>query len=370
MERSVIAGSIPVSQVGIGGHYKAMEEGAFEERFAYVEEEIAPRVVLLRQALAAGVTYFDTTWRNEVEMLGRVLETLGARDQVVVNGMVLGAFSGSKASGLSVEDYFSRWLDDRLARLPGGHFDTFMINAIEEDYDEAACARLVRLLQTRQAVGNFSVFGFSTHQPHHARRVADRFPEFRTIMLPYNYRNRVFEDAFEGYTGDASVIAMKPLVWAEYGLPFCAPNVLPDLAEIGGFPADAAAASRALRFCRQHPLIRTVVCAVNEPAEVATLIAGGSGPFTAEDDGKLACFNAFHEVDKGIPFFISGLLANNLRSNFFAASNLSAALGVPGPSVALNSHGAREAVLVHAYALRDTLAAQGFARYADLLECL
>jgi len=100
----------------------------------------------VRRAVEAGIPYVDTTWRNEVEMLGRCLAALGLRDRVVVNGMVLGAFTGSVQSGLSVEDDFNRWLDDRLGSFPGNRFDTFMITAIEEGYDETACARLVRLL--------------------------------------------------------------------------------------------------------------------------------------------------------------------------------------------------------------------------------
>ena len=114
---------ITVSRVGLGGHYKAMEEGSYEDRYAYVEREVEARTVLVARALAAGITYFDTTWRNEVAMLGAVLDNLAARERAVVNGMVLGAFTGSKAAGLSVADYFNRWLDARLG-LIGGRFDT------------------------------------------------------------------------------------------------------------------------------------------------------------------------------------------------------------------------------------------------------
>ena len=46
-------------------------------------------------------------------------------------------------------------------------------------------------------------------------------------MLPYSFHNRRFEEAFKGYTGKASFIAMKTQVWLEYGIPFCAINALP-----------------------------------------------------------------------------------------------------------------------------------------------
>lgn len=367
MDRALLGGLIPISRVGLGGHYKAMEEGAYEGRYAYVDREVEARTALVRRAFEAGVTYFDTTWRNEVEMLGRCLAALGIRDRVVVNGMVLGAFTGPAHFGLALEDHFNRWLDDRLAAFPGNRFDTFMVNAIEEGYDEAACARLVRLLEARQAAGAFRLFGFSTHHPGHARAVADRFPEFRTIMVPYNYRNRAFEQAFASYTGSASVVAMKTQVWAEYGIPFCAPNRLPGLEAIAGFAPDGAASTRALRFVRQHPRVACALAAVNAPEEVEALIAGGEGAFGAEDEAVLARFNAFHEKDGGLPFFLSGLFADNLRMNFFAVSHLARVLGVPMPATPLNRDDSRERLLGLAPQLAEALTARGFPQYAERL---
>jgi aryl-alcohol dehydrogenase-like predicted oxidoreductase len=367
MDSAILGGVIPVSRIGIGGHYRAMEEGAYEERFAYVDREIEARLPLIRRAVAAGITYFDTTWRNEVEVLGRTLAALGLRDRVVVNGMVLGAFAGSAHAGVSVEDYTNRWLDERLARLPGNRFDTFMVNAIEESYDEKACARLVRLLAQRQAAGAFRLFGFSTHNPFHGRAVADRFPEFRTIMLPYNFRNRAFEQAFADYTGTASFIAMKTLVWAEYGIPFCAPNRLPDGAALTGFAADRWAAARALRFVRANPRIQVAIAAVNEPDEVEVLIAAGEGTFAAADEAILARYNAFHEVDGGLPFFISGLYADNLRLNYFALAHLARVLAVPLPAVALNEPDSRQRLFAALPLLAQALAASGNAHYAELV---
>ena len=367
MDRATLGGVIPVSRVGIGGHYRAMEEGVYEERYAYVEREVEVRLPLVRRAIEAGITYFDTTWRNEVEVLGRTLAALGVRDRVVVNGMVLGAFAGSAHAGVSIEDYTNRWLDERLARLPGHRFDTFMVNAIEEAYDEQACARLVRLLTQRQAEGAFRLFGFSTHNADHARAVADRFPEFRTIMLPYNYRNRAFEPAFADYAGDASFIAMKTLVWAEYGIPFCAPNRLPGAGALLGFEPDPWAAARALRFVRANPRITVAIAAVNAPDELEALIAGGEGAFAAADDAVLARYDACHEVAGGLPFFISGLYADNLRQNYFALSHLARVLGVPLAAVALNEPDSRQRLYAALPLLAQALEAKGNGSYAKLV---
>ncbi len=80
------------------GHKKrsAYKSLFYENRMAYVEKEISHRVPLIAGAIQAGINYFDTTFHNEVAVLAAVLKELNARDQVVINSMVLGAFTGSK----------------------------------------------------------------------------------------------------------------------------------------------------------------------------------------------------------------------------------------------------------------------------------
>jgi aryl-alcohol dehydrogenase-like predicted oxidoreductase len=336
---------IKVSRVGIGGHYKAMEEGSFEDRYAYVDREIESRIPLVRRALEAGVNYFDTTWRNETALLGQVLQALGARGQAVVNGMVLGVFTGSKAAGVSIEQYFNRWLDARLPLMPDGRFDVFMLNAIEEGYDEAGCERLIKLMDERRAKGDIDVLGFSTHDPFLARRVADRFPEFEAIMLPYNYHNRRFEEAFAGYTGSAGFIAMKTQVWLEYGIPFCAINALPAFTRSFGFEPAPDASTRALRFVHANPLVTTAVCAVNSPAELENLIQAGSGEFTPADEQVLRQYQAAVSRDHSIPLYLGGLRHENLRMNYFGAMHLARVLGVPMPEIPLNESDSQERIL-------------------------
>jgi hypothetical protein len=185
-------------------------------------------------------------------------------------------------------------------------------------------------------------------------------------MLPYNFRNRAFEQAFDGYTGPATFVAMKTLVWAEYGIPFCAPNRLPDLAAVAGFAPDPTVATRALRFVRRDPRIACALAAVNAPDELEAAIAAGTGSFAAEDEAALARYDAFHERDGGIPFFLSGLFADNLRMNFFAVANLCRALGVPMPGVPLNEPDSRARLFELLVPIAEQLTARGMARYAAL----
>ena len=341
------------SRAGIGGHYRAVEEGSFEERTAYVESELALRCRITEQAVSLGIRYFDTTWRNESELLGLALAKTGLRDQVTVNGMVLGCFTGPSHFGLSPEAYLEKWLDVRIRHMPDHHYDTFMLNALEEGYNETELERLIPILERRRCAGDFTAIGFSTHRPELARRVLDRYPAFQTAMIPYNFHNRSLEDAFSGYGGKAALIAMKPLVWAEYGVPFCVLNNTPYFKDRFGFDPDPDIATDAFRFILSNPLITSVVCAVNSEEEVRQLAAAQEGALLPERIALLACYRALQEQDRGMPLFRSALRVDNLRANYFGATHLSRILGQPMPELRINEPGARERVLAFAKTLEN-----------------
>ena len=339
MKYKLIGNKYKVSCVGIGGHYSKMEEGEYEERFATITiDEIKSRTEFIEKAVKAGITYFDTTWQNEVHMLSKVIEQLNNRDEIFVNGMVLGAFAGSEDTGMEVCDYFNKWLDKRLQVIPGNHFDSIMINAIEERYDEAKCEKLVRLLEKRRQNGDFEIFGFSCHNSKHARVVADTFKEFEIIMLPYNFRNRTFETAFKDYSGNASFVAMKPLIWAEYGIPFCSLNNLPDLEESLGLKPVHNVASLAVNWVASKDTITTTVCAINSQEELDQLIEAGSSDISKQSEAILSSYDNAIQLQNYIPFFISAIYGNddNRRKRFFGLINLAKALKVTIPEIPLN----------------------------------
>jgi len=364
MLQTVLANGKQVSVVGIGGHYRHFERGRFEETCAPVDaREVESRARLVQRAVDSGITYFDTTWFNEVEMLSRTLERTGLRDRVFVNGMVLGAFTGPAGFGLKDRDYFNRYLDKRLAALTGNRFDSFMINAVEEGYDRARCEGLLKLLLERKAAGDIGMIGFSAHDHRLAREIADEFPAFEIIMTAFNFRNRQFERCFCDYQGGASFVAMKPMVWAEYGLPFTAINLLDDFAGEFGFEKDGDAAARALRYPRTMPKVNVTLCSVNSPAELDSLIAAGEGAFTPADAKVLSKYDSAIELDRGVPLFLGGLRMDNLRANHFAARNLCGVLGIDAAALDAEGADARQAVEECAARIREALRHTPYRRY-------
>lgn len=338
MQYNLIDGKHKVSVVGIGGHYSKMEEGHFENRYAEVEKsEIDKRRDLIQTAVENGINYFDTTWRNEVDMLAKSINELGVRDKIFINGMVLGVFSGSKACGMSACDYMNKWLDERLVSI--GRFNSFMINAIEEQYDEGECEKVIRLLEKRKNDGDFDVIGFSCHSHALARKIADTFNEFKLIMLAYNYHNRSFESAFDGYMGNASFVAMKPFVWHEYGIPFCIINNNPDAEKILGTEPRKEITADAVKWIKRNTLITTVVCAVNNMEELSYVIEAGKTDLTTEGEKYLELYQKANMQNNHIDFLKSAIYApkENRRALSFGLSSLARALNIPYPNIPLNA---------------------------------
>lgn len=57
---------------------------------------------------------------------------------------------------------------------------------------------------------------------------------------------------------------MKPMVWAQYGLPFNSINNLHDFADKFGFKKDDDIAAKALRYPRTMPKLNVTLCSVNK----------------------------------------------------------------------------------------------------------
>ncbi|MCL2013885.1 MAG: hypothetical protein FWG69_02735 [Oscillospiraceae bacterium] len=369
MKQTTLANGKKVSVVGIGGHYKHFEYGRYEETYGPVEQsEVDSRAKLLSKAYENGITYYDTTWYNEVEMLARSLEIAGIRSKIHVNGMVLGAFTGSKGFGMTDRDYFNKYLDKRLAIMPENRFDSFMINAIDEQYDYDRCAGLVKLLSERKAAGDIGMLGFSCHNHPLAREIADAFNEFEIIMTPYNFRNNWFARSFDGYKGNASFVAMKPMVWAQYGVPFSVINNLNNFEEIFGFKKDEKIAVKAFRYLIESPILNVTLSSVNNETELDMLIEAGTdhtgGCCLNENDLKaLTDYDKAVSSHDSIPLFIGGMKTDNLRAEFFCADNLCNILNIDKSTLTVRDENRRELIAEYKEKIYKELKTKGYGKY-------
>lgn len=330
MRYKTIAGKYNVSCVGIGGHYSVFDGGKYDvKRTGKLDKaEIAVRCGYIEKALGAGINYFDTTSRNEAQMLSDCI-TPGMRGKMFINGMVLMMFRAAEQSGADICDYFNDGLDARL-RMFGGHLDSVMICSASEFFDEGRCEKLVRAMEKRRDAGDVKLIGFSCHVSDFARDLADKYPQFGLIMTPYNFHNRTRDDAFEGYTGSASFIAMKPLVWEIYGIPITAVNKLPDPKALLGIEPAGDIAAHALSFSAQNPAISSVVCGVNGERELEQLIKAGD---MTPDTALLAAYEKVMLSDENLPFLMAAFNMDkaNERVRFYARRHMAEKLGIEFP---------------------------------------
>lgn len=218
-----------VSVIGIGGHeYRWLHAGNIKDsRHVWFNPE---RLRVVKRALDAGVNLFDTTFQEEVHSLGHTLSKLGWPKDVVVNGMVIGILS--RTTGMSArerERFVREELDVRLKLLGRDYFDIFMLCAINRSYDRERVYEIFDIYSQERAKGKFRFLGVSCHTHEALLDLLGSHPPIDVVMFPYNYAiAQNTGGMFDGYPQmlelmvqqGLGMIAMKPLCWTLYGVPF------------------------------------------------------------------------------------------------------------------------------------------------------
>lgn len=219
-----------VSAIGLGGHeYRWLHAGNIVHkrhmRFNPDREQVVER------ALHAGINYFDTTFEEEVQSLGHILEKTGGKYALVINGMIIDllkqvkGFTASQRKALIVSE-----LDVRLDLLSRDYFDIFMLCNLELGYDPDLALEALDIFLREKEKGKIRFIGVSGH---HYQRLLDFLafdPPLDVVMFPYNYyrvgeqNNKLPELLSEVRHRDLGFVAIKPLCWSIYGVPFTAIN--------------------------------------------------------------------------------------------------------------------------------------------------
>ncbi len=323
-----------VSEIGLGGHREGVEAHAGVATSARFFLPAQERASVVGRAIDGGVTYFDTTFGCELASLGESLRILSRRDGMFVSGMRVDFFANLLTDDADPRSYTRREVEGRLEDFGFDHMEQFLLGALDSG-DPLANASMMddvfdELGRLRDE-GKISHIGFSCHSPDYAARLLDAWPQFDAAMTPYNFANRTAEgtlaDALKK-TG-AAWIAMKPLVWAAYGLPV---TVLRNIRPVAGrleWDADVAIAALSLRFILANPLITTTVPAINTIRGVdENLRASGCAELTAEDVEHLTAYGQAMAAEKMVPLAIGGLLTDNLRVRTCAIGVLCGALDI------------------------------------------
>jgi predicted aldo/keto reductase-like oxidoreductase len=218
-----------VSVIGLGGHeYRWLHAGHIKHSRHVRFNPERSRVV--KRALDAGVNLFDTTFQEEVQSLGHILAKLGWPEDAIVNGMALGILSRTvEMSAEQRKRYVQEELNIRLRLLGRDYFDIFMLCAINRGYDRDRVYEMIDIYKTEQAKGKFRFLGVTCHTHEELLDFLGTTPPIDVVMFPYNYAiAHNTGGMFDGYPElleliaqqNLGMIAIKPLCWTLYGVPF------------------------------------------------------------------------------------------------------------------------------------------------------
>lgn len=222
---------LEVSVLGLGGH---------EYRWHYAGNIVNSRQIrfnpertkIVARAVEKGVNFFDTTFQEEVQSIGHALREIGGRDKIHINGMVINVLDQIRPlNDAERKEFVRRELETRLQLLGSDYFDIFMLCNISKGYDAENALQVVDLFQQHRRDGKFRFIGVSCHSYAILTDFINMDPQIDVVMFQYNYSL-----AHESGSGldillqeidkrNIGMIAMKPLCWTMYGIPFTAINV-------------------------------------------------------------------------------------------------------------------------------------------------
>lgn len=222
---------LEISAIGIGGHeYRWLQAGNIKDN---KQLQFNPmRKDVIQHAIESGINFFDTTFPEEVQSLGHVLKQLDSANNVVINGMIIDPVNRSKEMSTDERiNFIDKEITTRLKYLNRDYFDIFMVCAIDHGYDYDRILEILEIYKRYQNKGHFRFVGVSCHLHETLLEFLKHDPKIDCVMFPYNYavtKNihglyNAFPDLMSACSQkNIGTIAIKPLCWTLYGIPFTA----------------------------------------------------------------------------------------------------------------------------------------------------
>lgn len=279
-----------VSELGLGGHEYGRflnlshfpGKRKFEQEVSVEEllETQSERNRLTKQAIDAGINYFDTTVVEEAQSLGLALKNIGRRKDVYIAAMALFPFRKLKENPQNKwQETISEEVEKRLRLLQTDYIDVFNIHMPEDNYSPTRLESTINALDKIKHQGKIRSIGASSHNSKFLADLIRKYDCFDSVMVPYNYcnqetRQHIFPLCEESRVG---IVSMKPFSWPYYGIPFS--NFLPD--EL--IKSSCTPHQTSLRWILNSSEIATVVMGINGIAELEENLAAAEEGETIEE---------------------------------------------------------------------------------------
>jgi len=264
---------LKVSELGFGGHEYRRPLPTTLGRWGEIDgdkftQTQPARNRLIKEAIGAGVNFFDVTQPEETKSLGLALKELGAENDIHVAIMILTPFSKmSKTPKSEWRQIIRDDVEKSLQLLQADYADLLNMHMPERNYSQQRLTAALEVLQELKEEGKIGFIGSSSHQPRFLGELIRKYDCFDSVMIRYNYHLQEARDVIFplAKTLEVGVVVMKPLAWPYYGIPFTRFNP--------GGEGSYTPAQHALRWILNSSEVSTVVPGMNSQEELEENVA-------------------------------------------------------------------------------------------------
>lgn len=261
---------LSVSILGVGGHTYPVGDGP--DDFCTLEQ----RAALIRTLVDGGVSYFDTTWFNEVELLADSLRRAEITAPVQVSLQYVDGISDPRWRRLLRSE-----LESRLEVMGYSHAPLFIMGVGNEAPPRSEIVAACEAMQALKEEGLIRNIGLSCHELGAFDRIADVIEETNLIdylMIRYNWK---YPQAAErllplAQQHDIGLVAMKVFCWDcgpdNWGRRISVFEPVPPHSETAQTHGELNAAQRSLLWCFNSAPFATSVPSINAPWEAEQLL--------------------------------------------------------------------------------------------------
>lgn len=271
---------LTVSQIGVGGHHLRRDAGRGDRVFRATAQE---RAGIYTRALDAGVTFFDTTFREEAIAFGEALAITGRRDEMVLCSMdeQYAAFRADDPRDYG--KHTTAELERCLRWLGTDYVDVYWLRYdVGEHTDDMLHYSIDAMRQAKEA-GKIRAIGNSGHRPSFMRKTMGEWDAWDVIMFPYNFAHRLAEDYVLPMAAerDVGVVAMKPFSCGRFFRIDPRQGFRDE--RLRTTAEQRRIATAALQWLLENDRVHTIIPALNDLHHVDDAIAATATPLSDDD---------------------------------------------------------------------------------------
>lgn len=256
---------VKVSPLGFGVMRLPLKNGGkTANSTSLADVDVDTSIAMIRQAIDAGVNYFDTAYNyvsgsSEV-VLGQALKD-GYREKVYVA-------SKSPAWLYKAPEDFDRYLDEQLKRLDMDHIDFYLLHSMNGgSWKKTVRNNAVEAMKQAKADGRIKYMGFSFHDDLELFEEILNAADWDFCQIQLNYYDRDYQAGIKGMKMAAErgmgVIVMEPL---RGGLLVDLPKSAQAI--VDGAPYDRSNVEWAFDWLWDMPEVSCVLSGMSTPEQV------------------------------------------------------------------------------------------------------